>query len=52
MGMCFGFSGDSERMKAEQAQFSQIMWLGMAILMAIPIVVVFLSLALLRRVNR
>jgi hypothetical protein len=45
-------SGDAERMMTEQAQFSQVMWLGMAILMAIPIVMVFLSLALPRRVNR
>ena len=45
-------SGDSARMMAEQGQFSQVMWLAMAALMAVPIVMVFLSLVLPRRVNR
>ena len=45
-------SGDSARMMAEQAQFSQVMWLALAALMAVPIVMVFLPLALPRRVNR
>jgi len=46
------FSGDAEKMFAEQAQFTQVMWLGIAILMVIPIVMVFLSLALNYPVNR
>ena len=45
-------SGDSARMMAEQPQFTQVMWLAMAALMTTPIVMVFLSLALPRRVNR
>lgn len=45
-------SGDAERMMAGQGQLTQVMWLGMAALMAIPIVMVFLSLALPRRLNR
>ena len=46
------FSGDAEKMFAEQAQFTQVMWLGISILMVIPIVMVFLSLTLNYPVNR
>ena len=46
------FSGDSSKMFAEQAQFTQVMWLGIAALMVTPIVMVFLSLALPHPVNR
>jgi len=46
------FSGDAEKMFAERAQFTQVMWLGIAILMVIPIVMVFLSLMLPYPVNR
>ena len=46
------FSGDSSKMFAEQAQFTQVMWLGISMLMAIPIVMVFLSLTLPYPVNR
>ncbi len=45
-------SGDTEIMMAEMGQFPQVIWLGIAALMAIPIVMVFLSLALPRRLNR
>ena len=46
------FSGDAEKMFAAQAQVTQVMWLGIAILMLIPIVMVFLSLTLQYPVNR
>jgi hypothetical protein len=46
------FSGDAEEMFAAQAQVTQVMWLGIAILMLIPIVMGFLSLTLNYRVNR
>jgi len=46
------FSGDAEKMFAEQAQFTQVMWLGISIIMVIPIVMVFLSLVLNNPVNR
>ncbi len=46
------FSGDAEKMFAEQAKFTQVMWLGISILMVIPIVMVFLSLTLNYPVNR
>jgi len=39
-------------MFAEQAKFTQVMWLGISILMVIPIVMVFLSLTLNYPVNR
>jgi hypothetical protein len=40
------FSGDAEKMFAAQAQVTQVMWLGIAILMLIPIVMVVLTLTL------
>jgi hypothetical protein len=40
------FSGDAERMSATQAQVTQVMWLGIAVLMLIPIVMVLLTLTL------
>ena len=46
------FSGDAEKMFATQAQVTQTMWLGIAILMLIPIVMVVLSLTLNYKVNR
>ena len=46
------FSGDAEKMFAAQAQVTLVMWLGIAILMLIPIVMVFLSLILNYGVNR
>jgi len=46
------FSGDAEKMFAAQAQVTQVMWLGIAMLMLIPIVMVFLSLTLQYPVNR
>jgi len=46
------FSGDAKKMFAEQKQFTQVMWLGISILMVIPIVMVFLSLTLDISVNR
>ena len=46
------FSGDAEKMFAEQAQFTPIMWLGIAILMATPVVMFVLTLTLNYPVNR
>ena len=46
------FSGDAEKMFAAQAQVTLVMWLGIAILMLIPIVMVFLSLTLNYGLNR
>ncbi len=40
------FSGDAEKMFAKQAQFTQVMWLGIAILMATPVVMIVLTLTL------
>jgi hypothetical protein len=40
------FSGDAEKMFAAQAQMTQVMWLGIAVLMLIPIVMVVLTLTL------
>src|SRR5512147_2418476 len=45
------FSGDVVRMGGTQ-QFTQAMWLGIAVLMLIPILMVPLSLALPQPVNR
>ncbi len=46
------FSGDADKMVEEREKFTQAMWLGIAVLMVIPIVMVFLSLALQHDVNR
>ena len=46
------FSGDATSGKMGNVQFTQGMWLGMAILMVIPIVMVVLSLILHYPVNR
>jgi hypothetical protein len=48
------FSGDvhAGKMGKQLAKFTQPMWLGIAILMAIPIVMVILSLILPQPVNR
>ena len=46
------FSGDAKKMFAEQAKFTQGMWLGIAILMVIPIVMVVLSMTMQYPVNR
>ena len=48
------FSGDVQagEMGKQLAKFTQPMWLGIAILMAIPIVMVILSLILPQPVNR
>lgn len=40
------FSGDAEKMFATQAQMTQVMWLGIAVLMLIPIAMVVLALTL------
>lgn len=45
------YSGDFARM-AETQEFSSSMWLGAAILMLIPILMVFLSLVLPQPINR
>ncbi len=45
------FSGDAARM-GETVHFTQAMWLGIAVLMLIPILMVPLSLALPHDVNR
>jgi hypothetical protein len=39
-------AGDAEKMFGEQAQMTQAMWIGIAVLMLIPIVMVVLSLTL------
>ncbi len=44
------FSGDFAKM--QNIQFSQVMWLGIAVLMLIPILMVVLSLVLPEPVNR
>jgi hypothetical protein len=46
------YSGDVVAGKMGNVQFTQRMWLGVAILMLIPIVMVFLSLTLSYPVNR
>ena len=46
------FSGDAEKMFAQVAEMSQVMWLGIAIIMVIPVVMVILSLTLQYPVNR
>lgn len=46
------FSGDSERMFAKMGQMTQWMWLGIAVLMVIPIIMVVLSLTLNYPMNR
>ena len=46
------FSGDSASGKMGNVQFTQGMWLGIAILMVIPIVMIVLSLILPQPVNR
>jgi hypothetical protein len=46
------FSGDYKTGEMGKIQFTQPMWLGIAILMVIPIVMVFLSLVLEQPVNR
>jgi len=40
------FSGDAEKIFAKQGQFTQVMWVGIAILMATPVVMFVLSLTL------
>ncbi len=44
------FSGDFAKM--QNIQFSQVMWLGIAVLMLIPILMVVLSLVLPQPINR
>jgi hypothetical protein len=46
------FSGDFEAGKIEGMKVTQAMWLGIAVLMLIPIVMVVLSLILPQPVNR
>ena len=46
------FSGDFEAGQVGDLQVSEEMYLGLAILMVVPIVMVFLSLTLKYRVNR
>lgn len=46
------FSGDFEAGKIENMKVTQAMWLGIAVLMLIPIVMVMLSLILPQPVNR
>jgi len=46
------FSGDFKAGEIGGVQVTQIMWLGIAILMVIPVVMVFLSLVLPYPVNR
>jgi hypothetical protein len=45
-------SGDSTKMLSGEMQFTQTIWLGIAVLMAIPIVMVVASLTLPYSVNR
>jgi len=46
------FSGDFEAGEIGGMEITQAMYLGLAILMVIPIIMVFLSLTLKQRVNR
>jgi hypothetical protein len=46
------YSGDLKVGEIGGKQMTQAMWLGIAILMAIPIIMVFLSLTLKQPVNR
>ncbi len=46
------FSGDFKAGEIEGRQMTQAMWLGIAVLMVIPIVMVFLSLSLPQPANR
>jgi hypothetical protein len=46
------YSGDFKAGEIGGLQFSQIMWLGIAAMMVIPVVMVFLSLTLSYPVNR
>ena len=46
------FAGDTIAGEIEGVQVTQIVWLGIAIFMVIPVVMVFLSLALPHPVNR
>jgi hypothetical protein len=46
------FSGDSTSGKMGEAKFTQGMWLGIAILMVIPILMVMMSLILPHPINR
>jgi len=45
-------SGDSVKMLSGEMQFTQAIWLGIAVLMAIPIVMTFVSLTLPYSLNR
>lgn len=46
------FSGDITPGKIEGVQVTQVMWLGIAVLMLIPILMIFVSLALPAPVSR
>ncbi len=46
------FSGDAKKMFAKEAEVTQGMWLGMTIIMVIPIFMVVMSLTLSNPVNR
>jgi len=46
------FSGDAEKMFAKERQFTPVMWLAIAILMATPVVMIILSLTLPHNANR
>ena len=46
------FSGDAEKIFAKQGQFTQVMWVVIAILMATPVAMVVLTLTLGNPVNR
>jgi len=45
-------AGDAEKMFSDQVQMTQAMWIGIAVLMLIPIVMVVVSLTLPHRLNR
>ncbi len=46
------FSGDADKIFAGQAQYTQVMWLGIAALMSSPVVMIVLTLTLGNPVNR
>ena len=46
------FNGDSGKMLAGEVKFTQAIWLGIAILMAIPVVMIIVSLTLPYSINR
>jgi hypothetical protein len=45
-------AGDAEKMFSDQVQMTQTMWMGIAVLMLIPIVMIVISLTMPHRLSR